>query len=118
MVYPWPTLTLNTDGTINKLDWTYQFPGGSANSGLSSLIREISIQIEGVGNKCSNHQYESMLYTPAPLPVTTTSHTFSCQNIAWGSGSPYPGWPHIDRVMMTYEDHYDASYVVMYERSY
>lgn len=119
VVYPWPTLTLNGDGTMNKIDWVYQMPSGTTNTNLQSLMRGMQIQIEGSGNKCSSsNQLSDRLYDSPNLTPGTVSHTLSCQNIMWGSGEPYPGWQHIDRVMMTYEDHYDASYVVMYERYY
>ena len=119
VVYPWPTLTLNGDGTMNKIDWTYQMPAGASGADLNALLRTMQIQIEGTGNKCSSsNNLSDRVYDSPWLVPGTTSHTLSCQNIDWGTGTPYPGWKHIDRIMMTYEDHYDASYVVMYERSY
>jgi hypothetical protein len=119
VLYPWPTLTLNGDGTMNKIDWVYQMPSGTSNINLYSLLREMQIQIEGTGNKCSSsNQLSDRLYDSPKLTPGTVSHIFSCQNIVWGSGSPSPNWQHVDRIMMTYEDHYDASYVVMYERNY
>ncbi len=119
IIYPWPTLTLNGDGTMNKIGWVYKAPAGVVSYDLNALMRSMQIQIEGTGNKCSDsNSSESRLYDSPDLPISTTSHTLSCQNIDWGTGSPYPGWNHIDRIMMTYEDHYDNSYVVMYERAY
>lgn len=119
VVYPWPTLTLNGDGTMNKIDWVYQMPSGTSNTDLYSLLREMQIQIEGTGNKCgSSNQLDDRLYDSPWLTPGTVTHTLSCQNIVWGSGGIGPGGQRIDRVMMTYEDHYDASYVVMYERNY
>jgi len=118
IVYPYPTLTLNSGGTLNKIDWSYQYSAGTVGFDLSALMRNIQIQIEGNGNKCSDHQNSDRLYDSGRLPVNTVSHSFSCQNIDWGIGTPFPDWKHIDRVMMTYEDHYDAIYVVMYERNY
>lgn len=116
IVYPWPTLALNSNGTMNSMSWVYRILSGTVNFDISALMRGLEIQIEGEGNKCSSHQNSDRLYDSGKLPVSTTAHTFSCQNIDWGTGAPYPGWKHIDRVMMTYEDHYDASYVVMYEK--
>ncbi len=117
IVYPWPTIVLNSGGTMNKIDWVYRAPAGIINFNLSVLIRSMQIQIEGEGNKCeSSNSLGSRLYDSPWLPVSTTSHALSCQNIDWGSVSPSPGWKHVDRVMMTYEDHYETSYVVMYER--
>lgn len=26
VVYPWPTITLNDDGTMRRIDWTYTAP--------------------------------------------------------------------------------------------
>ncbi len=118
VVYPWPALTLNGDGTMNKLDWSYQTPSGTTGFDLSAIMRNISLSVEGTGNKCTDHQNSDRLYDTGRLPISTTSHTFSCQNIDWGAGTMYPGWKHVDRLMFGYEDHYDATYVVMYERSY
>lgn len=119
VTYPWPTLTLNGDGTLNKIDWVYQMPSGTSNTNLYALLREMQIQIEGSGNKCSSsNQSADRLYDSPKLTPGTVTHKLSCQNIVWGSGQPSPGGQRIDRVMMTYEDHYDASYVVMYERNY
>lgn len=118
VVYPWPTLSLNANNTINKIDWGYQFPTGVTPFDLSAVFRNVSLSAEGTGNKCSDHQYESMLYTTNRLPVSTTSVTFTCQNIDWGIGAPYPNWNHIDRIMFGFEDHYSASYIVMNERTY
>ena len=118
VVYPWPTLTLNGDGTMNRIDWVYQMPSGTSDVNLYALLREMQIQIEGSGNKCgSSNQQSDRLYDSPNLTPGVVSHTLSCQNIVWG-GAPSPEYQHIDRVMMTYEDHYDASYVVMYERNY
>ncbi len=117
VAYPWPTLTLNGNGTMNKINWTYQYPGGSVNYDLSAIMRNIRVQMEGIGNKCDQNA-ASGLYDSGRLPITTTSHSFSCQNIDWGTGTPRPDWKYIDHVGMTYEDHYGAVYAVMYERSY
>ncbi len=120
VIYPWPTLTLNSNGTINKLDWIYRNPSGSVAFDVSAITRNLGISLEGTGNECSDHQNSDRLYDISNLPISTTSHTFSCQNIDWGvnTGNPYPGWKHVDRIMMSYKDYYDASYVVMYERNY
>jgi hypothetical protein len=119
VVYPWPTLTLNGNGTMNKIDWVYQMPSGTSNTNLYSLMRGMQIQIDGKGNKCSSsNQLNDRLYDSPKLTPGVVSHTLSCQNIAWGSGTPDPMLDKVNRVMMTYEDHYDASYVVMYERNY
>lgn len=115
IVYPFPTLTLNGNGTMNKIDWTYEYPTGTVNYDLSALMRDLMIQIEGYGNKCSDHQDANRLYDSPRLEPSVTSHIFSCQNIDWGT--PLTG-NYIERVMMTYEDHYGQSYVVMYERNY
>ncbi len=120
VIYPWPTLTLNGDGTMNKIDWVYKASAGVVSYDLNALMRSLQIQMEGVGNKCggSTTMSEERLYDSPDLPVSPTSHTLSCQNIDWGIGSPSPGWKNIRRVMMSYEDHYDNSYVIMYERDF
>ena len=118
IVYLWPTITLNSDGTLNKVDWVSMLPGGTATFDLSALIRNIMVQLDGTGPKCTAIPNQSGLYGSDRLPANTSSHTFACQNIIWGNTMPVPGSEYIERLMMTYEDHYSASYVVMYEKEY
>lgn len=118
IVYLWPTISLNSDGTLNKVDWVSKLPAGTANFDLSALIRNIMVQLDGTGPKCTANPNQSGLYGSDRLPANTTSHTFACQNMIWGNNAPYPGAEYVERLMMTYEDHYGASYVVMYEKEY
>jgi len=118
VVYPWPTITLNDDGTMHKVDWTYTVPSGAALDGVDALVAGMQIQIDGPGNKCSSSNHLSdRLYDSPKLSPSETTHTLSCQNILWGAAAPDPQAQRIERVMMTYEDHYGTAYVVMYERS-
>lgn len=119
VVFPWPTLTLNGNGTMNKFDWVYLAPEGGEVNDLNALVRSLQIQIEGKGNICGGGTTdgEDRLYDSPNLSVTTTSHTLSCQNIDWG-WMPTPGSKFVRRLALSYEDHYDNSYVVMYERTF
>jgi hypothetical protein len=118
IVYLWPTITLNTDGTLNKVDWVSKLPAGTTNFDLSALISNIMVQLDGTGPKCTAIPNQSGLYGSDRLPANTTTHKFACQNMVWGSVAPYPGAEYVERLMLTYEDHYGASYVVMYEKEY
>jgi len=118
IVYLWPTITLNTDGTLNKVDWVSKLPAGTTNFDLSALISNIMVQLGGTGPACTAIPNQSGLYGSDRLPANTTTHTFACQNMVWGSVAPYPGAEYVERLMLTYEDHYGASYVVMYEKEY
>lgn len=116
IVYPWPTMTLNGDGTMNSLSWNYQVPSTTVTSDVNAIMRNLMIQIEGTGNQCVDGQNSNRLYDSPRLSPSVTSHTLSCQNIVWGLTQLEPFLHNVDRVMMTYEDHYSASYVVMYNK--
>jgi len=118
IVYPFPTVLLNNDGTMNKVDWVYRMPAGVVNFDVKALVDNIMVQIEGTGPKCEAIPNQSGTYGSDRLPAETTSHTLACQNIVWGNSAPAPGAEYVIRLMMTYEDHYGASYVVMYEKEY
>lgn len=118
IVYPWPTITLNENGTLNKVDWTYMIPAGAASFDVSALLRNIMVQLGGVGPACSAIPNQSGLYGSDRLAITPGTHTFACKDIVWGNTMPQPGSQYVERLMMTYEDHYGSTYVVMYEKSY
>lgn len=118
IVFPWPTISLNENGTLNKVDWSYKIPGGAASFDVSALIRNIMVQLGGIGAECKAIPNQNGLYGSDRLPITKTSHIFACQDIVWGITLPAPGAHYVERLMMTYEDHYGASYVVMYEKEY
>jgi len=118
IVYPWPAVKLNENGTLNKVDWTYMHPAGAVSFDISALLRSIMVQLGGNGPECKAIPNQNGLYGSDHLPVTSTSHTFACQNIVWLNSMPLPGDDFVERLMMTYEDHYGASYVVMYEKTY
>jgi hypothetical protein len=118
IVYPWPTVTLNADGTMNKVDWNYKFHTGTAQFDVTALVDNIMVQLSGTSPQCSAIPNQSGMYGSDRLPANTTSHTFACQNMVWGNTMPQPGMEYLERLMMTYEDHYRATYVVMYEKTY
>jgi hypothetical protein len=118
IVYPYPTVTLNSDGTLNKVDWIYRMPAGVVNFSVEALVDNIMVQLEGTGPNCEAIPNQNGTYGSGRLPASTKSHTLACQNIVWGNTEPTPGSEYVVRLMMTYEDHYGASYVVMYEKEY
>jgi hypothetical protein len=118
IVFPWPTVTLNDNGTLNKVDWTYMIPAGAASFDVSALLRDIMVQLGGVGPACTAIPNQSGLYGSDRLAITPATHTFACKDIVWGNTPPQPGNQYVEQLMMTYEDHYGSSYVVMYGKSY
>jgi len=117
IVYPWPTVTLNDNGSLKQVDWIYKQHTGTVNFNLSALIHDIMVQLGGSGPACTAIPNQSGLYGSGRLPYNTTSHIFACQNINWGNAQPQPGSQYVDLFMMTYADHFGATYVVMYDRS-
>ena len=118
IVYPYPTISLNNGGTLNKVDWVYRSPAGAVNFDVQFLVDNIMVQIEGTGPNCEAIPNQNGTYGSGRLPAATTSHILACQDIVWGNTEPMPGSEYVMRLSMTYEDHYGASYVVMYEKEY
>jgi len=118
IVFPYPTVTLTSEGMLSKVDWVYRSPAGVVNFDVQALVDNIMVQLEGTGPRCEAIPNQNGTYGSGRLPAATTSHTLACQDIRWGNTEPVPGSEYIIRLMMTYEDHFGASYVVMYEKEY
>lgn len=109
-----PALTLNGDGTIQKLSWTYQLGGGSARIDPRSLIHDLIVQIDGDGSgqACAanggvqpsqgNRVYNSPNFSP-----DVTEHVLACQNISAA---------HVSAIYMAYNDLYGNHMVVSWDR--
>lgn len=103
-----PTITLNSDNTINKIKWNYQLGDGSATINPVTLIGRLLIQIEGSGTPCTNYpQGPSRLYNSDNISPSTTDFTLPCQSIAWSN---------VDTIYMVVTDIYDNQYIVSFRR--
>jgi len=89
-----PTVTLNGDGTINKVNWVYRMPNDSSTLTPKALIQSIIIQISAAPTR---------LYDSPSITSDTTEHTLTNQSIAWTS---------VNNMSMAYNDVYGNHYVV------
>ncbi|MEW6674554.1 MAG: hypothetical protein AB1348_00790 [Nitrospirota bacterium] len=103
-----PTVTLNGDGTIQKISWVYKLgSGASATLDPQAVISDIELQIEGSGTPCSNYPQQGRIYNSGSLSATTTEHVLTCQNLSWLN---------VIRIGMAYNDVYGNHNVVTYSR--
>jgi hypothetical protein len=109
-----PTLTLNGDGTIHKLSWTYQLGGGNSALDPRSLIHDLIVQIDGDGsgqacpaNGGVQASQGSRVYNSPNLSPEVTEHVLACQNI---------GAAHVGGIYMAYNDVYGNHMVVTWRR--
>ena len=104
-----PTLTLNSDGTINKIDWVYQLGDGSGPIDPVALIGRVLIQIDGSGTPCGNYPQGqgSRIYNADNLSPSTTEHVLTCQNILWSN---------VTTLYLVTTDIYDNQYIVTFQR--
>ncbi|MCX7738289.1 MAG: hypothetical protein N2Z80_02570 [Hydrogenothermaceae bacterium] len=102
-----PTVTLNQNGTINKLNWVYKMPAGNSTLSPTAVIREIEVQIDGTGTSCSSYPQPNRIYNSGMLKPGVVEHTLSCQNINWQS---------VSRIHMSYNDVYGNHYVITWNK--
>lgn len=105
IVLPVPTVTLNDDRTIQKVNWVYRL-GSGATAALDPLtiISKIELQIDGSGSPCGSYPQQGRIYNSGWLSATTTGHVLTCQTLYWDD---------ITRIYMAYEDLYGNHYVVI-----
>ncbi len=60
IIIPIPTITLNPDNTIKKINWIYKNSNNNNINNPSSLIKDIQVQIDDINNK---RIYDSKLYS-------------------------------------------------------
>jgi hypothetical protein len=107
IVIPWPTVNLNSNGTINNISWEMKLPYNNNTINPSSIVRRIQVQIDGTSPTCQSNIQGNRIYNSPDLSAETTDHTLECQNIEWSS---------VDRIYMTYEDQYGQNYIVVFTR--
>ena len=103
-----PTVTLNKDGTINKISWKYMSGGGSGTVDPEGIMSEIMIQIEGIGTPYKDYPQPDMMYVSEWIPATTTEHVLPTQKIKWSD---------VTRIYMSYDDVYRNHYVVTWRKN-
>jgi hypothetical protein len=116
-----PTVTLNADETINRIDWTYQLGGlsGAAQTvAPETLVSDMIVQIEAF-NPADATEYRceasgvnagegaNRLYDSAGLPASVTRETLMCQDIPWSV---------VSRIFMAYNDVFGNHVVVGWDR--
>ena len=102
-----PTVTLNSNGTINKVTWVYKpGSGGTATLDPQAVISSVMLQIEGQGTPCANYpQGAGRIYNAENLPATTVEHVMipACQNLSWSN---------VTVLIMAYSDVYGNMNVI------
>lgn len=103
-----PTLVLNENQTINRINWVYKLGSGGDALNPQSIIESIELQISGRGIPCSNYPQQGRIYNSGMLSANTTGHLLSCQNLQWQD---------VDGIGMAYNDVYGNHYVVTWSHS-
>ncbi len=96
-----PSITLNGDGTINKVDWSYKVGSTTADLHVEKIIDKMEIQFDGNGIQTGIQQYR--MYNSGEFAPTTTSHTLSSQNLEWSDVTDF---------RIVYDDFYGNHYVI------
>lgn len=92
-----PTVTLNSNGTINKISWVYRMPNDSSSTLTpTAIIDAIMIQIGGAS-----------AYLSPMIASATTEHLLANQSISWSS---------VNNISMAYNDVYGNHYVVNFTK--
>jgi hypothetical protein len=67
-------------GKIQKISWTYKFGNGAnANIDLSSLMKDIQVQIDASGAACNSSQYGERAYDSPKLSPSATEVSLGCE---------------------------------------
>jgi hypothetical protein len=103
-----PTVTLNADGTIQKVNWVYKLgSGASATLDPQAIIDSIQLQIDGSGTPCASYPQQGRIYNSGNLSTITTEHVLTCQNLSWSN---------VTWIYMAYNDVYDNHIVVTWDK--
>jgi hypothetical protein len=102
-----PSVTLNSDNTINKISWIFISADGTTMIAPSLLFNTLEIQIEGTGTPCATYPQTGRLYNSDQIAITPAEHTLKCQNIQWSK---------VTNINMTYNDLYGNHYVPAYRK--
>lgn len=106
-----PTITLNDNGTMNKIAWEYKLGGGSGDDTIDpeSLISQIELQIDGNGTACDDYpdSQGNRIYNSGMLTSATVSHTLTCQDLLWSN---------VTSIYMAYNDIFGNHIVVTWDQ--
>jgi len=103
-----PTVTLNSNGTIQKVNWTYRHGGeSSAVVDPEAIFSTIQLQISGTGKRYADYPQSDLMYESGKLSASTTEHTLPCQDLEWSD---------VTVITMAYNDIYDNHYVVVWTK--
>lgn len=101
-----PKVTLNDDGTISKVEWSYRL-GSTSSAALDSqtVIKRIELQISGEGQPAANYPQEGRLYNSGEFFPTVTSHVLTYRKTQWSN---------VSTVSLVYDDFYGNHYVIIW----
>lgn len=111
-----PIVTLNADGTVQKLAWTYRLGDQSGTVKPEALVHDLIVQIDGDGSAgappCAANggigaSQGTRAYNSPNLGPSVTEHLLSCQNIRWTS---------VRNIFMAYNDVYGNHMVVTWRK--
>ena len=111
-----PTVTLNADGTVASVAWTYRLGDQSGTVQPSALIQDLILQIDGDGTSGSppcaanggiSVNQGTRAYNSPNFGAAVTSHVLACQNIRWTS---------VRAIFMAYNDVYGNHVVVSWRK--
>jgi hypothetical protein len=74
-----PTVSLNLDGTIHAINWTYRTGSDAASLDPEALINSLMVQVDRpLGNR---------VYNSPNLPASVRSHVLTSQGIPWDAST-------------------------------
>ncbi|HET8725667.1 MAG TPA: hypothetical protein VFM53_15830 [Anaeromyxobacteraceae bacterium] len=111
-----PAVTLNPDGTVAKVAWTYQLGDQSGSVKPEALIDNLILQIDGDGtanappcpaNGGVGSNQDNRAYNSPNVAASVTEHVLACQNIKWSA---------VRAIYMAYNDVYGNHMVVTWRK--
>jgi hypothetical protein len=111
-----PTVTLNADGTVSKVAWTYQLGDQGGTVRPEALIDNLILQIDGDGtpnappcpaNGGVGSSQGTRAYNSPNLGASVVEHVLACQDIKWSA---------VRSVYMAYNDVYGNHMVVTWRK--
>lgn len=91
IIIPIPTVSLNNDGTVNKINWVYKTLNGENIDNPEIFIKSISFGLAAVGSPFDINLYFSNQLTP-----DTNEHVLADQTIQYSSISKNIGFGYTD----------------------
>lgn len=102
-----PTVTLNPNGTINKISWRYLTGDGSGEVNPEGIFSSLEIDIDGTGAPYQNYPQPNRMYSSGWIPITTKEHVLPTQSIKWSD---------VTIIYMAYSDIYGNHYVASFHK--